>query len=153
VITPALYDSRAAKVGFEALDVGSGDRWPLACTDQELGGPRVGPYNLDPDGLARALGVLRRAATAGYDLLMVDEIGPLELERGEGFAPVLEWLPSAATESRPKAICHLLIVVRPALLDQLLQRLRGTKCTVFNVTEDNRDELPLRIVEKLWRDG
>ena len=171
VITPALYAcperSRRAcpadwelgignwgltKVGFEALDVGSGERWPLARTDRELGGPRVGPYSFDPAALDRALRVLRRAISVGCDLLIVDEIGPLELEQGKGFAPILDLLPVEGPT-------HTLIVVRPALLDPLLLRLRGavrrpcrTGFTVFSVTEENRDELPLRIVEGLWGD-
>jgi nucleoside-triphosphatase THEP1 len=199
VITPALYacpeqgrrDSHGVKVGFEAVDVGSGERWPLARTDQELGGPQVGPYHFEPEGLARALEVLKKAATQ-CDLLMVDEIGPLELERGEGFAPVLDlarhWWSSRTARLSPPESCstpaeretspvlstvegfatpeensqdslpvegpvHTLIVVRPALLDQVLQHLRGIECTVFNVTEENRDELPLRIVETLWGGG
>jgi len=179
VITPALYacpepcpadwelgivnwDLGFDKVGFEAVDVGSGERWPLARTDQELGSPRVGPYSFDPTALARAIRVLRRAcpvgglseaergsrraAIAGCDLLMVDEIGPLELERGEGFAPILDLLPVEGPT-------HTLIVVRPALLDQLLLRMRGAECTIFSVTEENRNELPLRIVKGLWGDG
>jgi nucleoside-triphosphatase THEP1 len=206
VITPALHDSDGAKVGFEAADVGSGERWPLARTDQELGGPRVGPYTFDPAGLARVLRVLRRAATAGCDLLMVDEIGPLELEQGKGFAPILDlvhWRSSrtvrlgspepcsvpAKRETSPvlspalspsislrtgkvegtiegfaapeensedslsgERPMHTLIVVRPALLDQLLLHLRDIECTIFSVTGENRDELPLRIVEELWGD-
>jgi nucleoside-triphosphatase THEP1 len=180
VITPALYDHNGAKVGFEAMDVGSSERWPLARTDlflppmsggdrgggsghrQELDGPRVGHYSFDPNALARALKVLRRAcpepldcardklrrraATAGCDLLMVDEIGPLELEQGEGFAPILDLLPVEGPT-------HTLIVVRPALVEKLCQRLNGIEFVVFHTTEANRDELPRRIVEKLWGDG
>jgi len=141
------------KVGFEALDVGSGERWPLARTDQDLGGSRVGPYSFAPAALARALRVLRRAISAGCDLLIVDEIGPLELEQGKGFAPILDLLPVEGPT-------HTLIVVRPALLGPLLLRLRDavrrpyrTGFTVFSVTEENRDELPLQIVEALWGDG
>jgi nucleoside-triphosphatase THEP1 len=192
VITPALYacpelalskarpefrrrvegqsrrDSHGVKVGFEAVDVGSGERWPLARTDdpstsrsgerspeqsrriaqpsgqrRELGGPRVGPYSFDPDGLARALRVLRGAISSPCDLLVIDEIGPLELEQGKGFAPILDLLPVGAPT-------HTLIVVRPALLDPLLPHLKGSQFTVLSATEENRDELPLRIVEKLW---
>lgn len=106
----------------------------------------MGSYSFDPAGLARALGVLRRAATAGCDLLVVDEIGPLELEQGQGFAPVLDLLPVEGPT-------HTLIVVRLALLDQLLLHLRMQSLQVFSVTEENRDELPLRIVEELWGDG
>lgn len=143
VVTPALYDSYGAKVGFEAVDVGSGDCWLLARTDQELGGPQVGPYSFDPAALARALRVLRKAIVAGCDLFIVDEIGPLELEQGEGFAPILDLLPA-------KWPTHTLIVARPELLDRLRRRLRNTRPTVFNVTEENRDELPRQIVERLW---
>jgi nucleoside-triphosphatase THEP1 len=164
IITPAFYacsadrelgigNWKSTKVGFEAMDVGSGERWPLAHTDQKMGGPRVGPYSFEPAVLDRALRVLRRAISAGCDLLMVDEIGPLELEQGEGFAPILDLLPVEGPT-------HTLIVVRPALLDPLLLRLRGavrrpcrTGFTVFSVTEENRDELPLQIVEALWGDG
>jgi nucleoside-triphosphatase THEP1 len=199
VITPAIYacpeqsrrDSHGTKVGFEAVDVGSGERWPLARTDpstssghrRDLGGPQVGPYSFDPAALAKALRVLRRAATAGCDLFVVDEIGPLELEQGQGFAPILDlihWRSSrTARLSSPKSCSapaeretrfatpeedsedslpgespmHTLIVVRPALLDQLLLHLRGTECTVFSVTEENRNKLPMRIVKELWEDG
>lgn len=45
---------------------------------------------------------------------------------------------------------HILIVVRPALLNQLLLHLRDTEFTVFNATVENRDELPRQIVERLW---
>jgi nucleoside-triphosphatase THEP1 len=151
VITPALYDPYGTKVGFKAVDVGSGEGWPLAHTDpstgsghrRELGGPRVGPYSFDPAALGRALRVLRRAISAGCDLLMVDEIGPLELEQGQGFAPILDLLPV-------EGLTHTLIVVRPALLDPLLLHLRDIECTIFGVTEENRNKLPLRIVEELW---
>ena len=155
-------DWEVTKVGFEAVDGGSGERWPLARTDPstgpstssgrssghrpEIDGPRVGPYSLDPAGLARALKVLERAISAGCDLLMVDEIGPLELEQGEGFAPILDLLPFEGPT-------HTLIVVRPALLDPLLLHLRDIEWSIFSVTEQNRDELPLRIVEELWGDG
>ena len=77
---------------------------------------------------------------------MVDEIGPLELEQDQGFAPILDLLPVEGP-------IHTLIVVRPALLDPLLLHLRDIEWSIFSVTEQNRDELPLRIVEELWGDG
>jgi nucleoside-triphosphatase THEP1 len=159
----------------------------------------VGLYSFDPAGLARALRVLRKAAilrpfdklrtlqaqdtAAGCDLLIVDEIGPLELEQCKGFAPILDLIhwrssrtcsASAERETSPvlstvegfatpeensedslpgERPMHTLIVVRPALLDQLLLHLRIQSLQVFSVTEENRDKLPLRIVEELWGDG
>ncbi|MBC8447328.1 MAG: DUF2478 domain-containing protein [Chloroflexi bacterium] len=143
LLTPALHDGNGAKIGFEALDEGSGQRWLLAHTEQSLDGPRIGPYTFDAAGLARAVAVLQQACAAPSDLLIVDEIGPLELEKGEGFAPVLDSLPLTGPG-------HVLIVVRPALLPALRSRLNRADFSIYTVTEDNRDILPAHIAQELW---
>jgi len=140
VLTPALHDDNGVKVGFEALDVSSGQRWLLARAQRELDGPRVGRYTFDAAGLAQAIEVLKRACAEPSDLLLVDEIGPLE---GGGFAPVLDRLPLQGAG-------HVLIVVRSALLTALRRRLHRTDFSIYTVTEDNRDILPRHIVQELW---
>jgi nucleoside-triphosphatase THEP1 len=145
VLTPPLYDEGGAKVGFEALDVDSGRRWLLAHTKRDLGGPRIGPYTFDGRALQRAIDLLRNAISSGSDLFIIDEIGPLELVQGSGFAPVLDQLPLHGPG-------HTLLVVRPALLQELRRRLCSAVTTVFTVTRDNRDNLPHRIMRELWPD-
>jgi nucleoside-triphosphatase THEP1 len=145
VLTPPLVDASGAKIGFEALDVGSGRRWLLAHTKRDRGGPRIGPYTFDRRGLDRAIDLLRDAIEGGADLLIVDEIGPLELEQGNGFAPVLDQLPLHGPG-------HILLVVRPALLQELRRRLSSADVTIFTVTRGNRDNLPHRMMRELWAD-
>ena len=147
VLSPALhcYDENSAKVGFEALDAGSGQRWLLAHTEQGLDGPRIGPYVFDAAGLARAIEVLERACHATDGLLLVDEIGPLELERSQGFAPILDRLPLQGPG-------HVLIIVRPALLPALRRRLSRADFSIYTVTEHNREILPGHIVREFWPD-
>ena len=147
VLSPALhcYDENSAKVGFEALDAGSGQRWLLAHTEQGLDGPRIGPYVFDAAGLARAIEVLERACHATDGLLLVDEIGPLELERGQGFAPILDRLPLQGPG-------HVLIIVRPALLPALRRRLSRADFSIYTVTEHNREILSGHIVREFWPD-
>jgi len=145
VLSPAMHDGNSAKVGFEALDAGSGQRWLLAHTEQGLDGPRIGPYVFDAAGLARAIGVLKRACDATDGLLLVDEIGPLELERGQGVAPILDRLPLQGPG-------HVLIVVRPALLPALRRRLSRADFSIYTVTEHNRETLPGHIVREFWPD-
>lgn len=41
VLTPALFDQSGAKVGFEIVDVESGERRVLARADSHLDGPRI----------------------------------------------------------------------------------------------------------------
>ena len=145
VLTPPLYDAAGAKIGFEALNVDSQRRWLLAHTERHLDGPRIGAYVFDKKGLERAIGVLRGAISTEADLLIVDEIGPLELAQDEGFAPVLEELPL-------RGPAHVLLVVRPSLVRHLRRRLGGVDGVIHNLTRENRDELPQRIVQELWPD-
>jgi nucleoside-triphosphatase len=143
VLTPALYSEQGDKVGFEALDVSDGDRWNLARTEGDLGGPRVGAYTFDAAALERAIALLRAAIHQGSDLLIIDEIGPLELFRGGGFAPILEELPLQGPG-------HILLVVRRALVEELRRRLGAADVVIYTATLDNRDDLPRRIVQELW---
>jgi len=152
ILTPPLYDADGAKAGFEALDVASGRRWPLAHKTEPLGGPRVGPYAFDRSGLERALRALRKAMAPGTDLLVVDEIGPLELEQGDGFAPLLEALPRGGPD-------HVLLVVRSGLVEAACRRLRAMGAGpsigglgVYTVTLGNREGMARSIVEALWPD-
>ena len=144
VLSIALFDGSGVKVGFEAMDAGSGQRWLLAHTAQPLDGPRIGPYVLDTLGLARAIDVLKRACSTP-DLMILDEVGPLEIERNEGFAPVLDILPLEGPG-------HLLIVVRPSLLPEMRRRL-GRDSGIYTVSEGNRDILPAHMVQELWPDA
>ncbi len=63
---------------------------------------------------------------------MVDEIGPLELERGEGLAPVLPLLAAAA---------DLLLVVRPSLVGRVETLAPRHERVLFTVTTENRTSL------------
>jgi nucleoside-triphosphatase len=145
VLTPPLYDASGAKIGFEALDVGSGRRWLLANRERDLGGPRIGPYTFDGRGLERAVAVLRRGTGEQADLLIVDEIGPLELEHDGGFASVLDLLPVFGPG-------HILLVVRSACVSELHRRLGNADATVVTVTQASRDHLPHHIMQELWPD-
>ncbi|HIC93478.1 MAG TPA: DUF2478 domain-containing protein [Anaerolineae bacterium] len=141
LLSLSLLDEGGAKVGIEALDLASGRRRLLARADRDLGGPRTEHYSFDAAALAWANSVLIGAVKAGCDLLVVDEVGPLELERGEGLAPALAELGGV-----PRA----LVVVRDALLGELRRRLRGHELAVFAVDEENRGALPSSIVGWLF---
>jgi nucleoside-triphosphatase THEP1 len=76
----------------------------------------------------------------GCQLLVVDELGPLEIERGEGWQAALDLL-------REGAFTLALVVVRPELLAQAQRQFRPQ--TTLHVDEDNRDALPVQITAML----
>lgn len=63
------------------------------------------------------------------DLLVIDEVGYLEFEKGEGWANAL-----AALDSRKYQ--HALVVVRPGLIDNALERYPEGKVFTISSTED-----------------
>jgi len=89
LLSPALLDEDGLPVAYHALMVSDGEQRLLARADGDLGGPRIGRYSFDANVLSWVIGELRRAISQGCDLLIVDEIGPLELEQEKGLAPLL----------------------------------------------------------------
>ena len=97
LLAPAMVNSCGQKVGIWGVDISTGERCVLARTDRDLGGPAIGFYSFDASALDWAVGVLDSAIGA-CDLLIVDEIGKLELWRGIGLAPVLPRLSAGEVE-------------------------------------------------------
>jgi nucleoside-triphosphatase THEP1 len=161
VLTPALLDQDGLPVAYHALMVADGEQQLLARADGDLGralsrvlslskglskgGPRTGRYSFDADVFSWVIGKLRRAISQGCDVLIVDEIGPLELEQGRGLAPIL---PDLSAGGLPP----LLLVVRLELIVQLQKRLPAIPFRTFTVTQENRQSLPDAIVKELFAD-
>ena len=140
--SPARVEN-GIKTGIETIDLHSGERRLLARVAAKGTGQRVGRWSFDPAVLAWANDVLARAIAARPDLLVVDEIGPLELQRGGGLAPVL--LPLAAGD-----FPRTLLVVRVWMLDELRARLPGLETAVFAVTTETRNALPEQVLDWLF---
>ena len=142
LLAPALTDRRGSKVGIWGVDLLTGERRTLARNDRELGGPRIGVYSFDDDALTWAAGVIERARGA-CDLLIVDEIGKLELWSHTGLASVVPRL--ASGEAR-----RSLALVRASLLAELQARLGRVEQVVFEVNAQDRDDLPPKLVARLF---
>ena len=145
LLAPAMKNACGQKAGIWGLDLATGERRPLARTDRDLGGPAMGSYSFDAPALEWATAVVAGAIDT-CDLLLVDEIGKLELWQGLGLAPILPRL--AAGEAR-----RVLVLVRESLLDELQGRLAGIETTVFQVREGNRDKLPAQVMARLLEPG
>jgi nucleoside-triphosphatase THEP1 len=142
VLAPAMINGCGQKAGIWGLEIGAGERRILARTDRDLGGPSIGAYSFDASVLGWAAGAVARSMSA-CDLLIVDEIGKLELWRGIGLAPVLPRLAVGEVE-------RSLIVVRDSLLSELQDRLRAVEQLVFRVSEENRGMLAPDILASLF---
>ncbi|MEJ2554715.1 MAG: nucleoside-triphosphatase [Anaerolineae bacterium] len=150
VTLPRLVDGR--KVGLDVEDIRSGRRRPLAEAYAESDpsiagattGPSTGSWQFYADGLAWGAMLLRRATPC--DLLVIDELGPLELLQGEGWTVGLEILGSSRYRMA-------LVTVRPGLLPQFQEQLAPREPIILTVTRVNRDALPAHIIALLGVSG
>ncbi len=134
ILTPAVYSSTGEKTGFDALDVATGQSWPLGRSDRILGGPVFGPFSFSSKGFAAAASSFLKFAEKKSGYIFLDEIGPLETEKKSGFASLLPALPGIAEKMT------LITVIRPSLVEKAVNSfLADTDTEVFTVTRENRN--------------
>ena len=107
LLCPSRVDG-GVKVGIDVVDARTGERRRLAEVDELPGRLRAGPYRFDD--AAFAWGAARLGMACPCDVLIVDEIGPLEMGRGEGWVNALDVL-------RVGRYRLAVAVVRPSLED------------------------------------
>jgi len=147
---PRLADG--CKVGLDVEDIRTGQCRPLAEAGAEPGrsiagstdGPATESWHFHADGLVWGTLVLRHATPC--DLLVVDELGPLELIRDQGWTVGLDLL-------RAGRYRLALVVVRPELLRHLQERLDRRELLILTMTEANRDTVFEQITALLGGDG
>ena len=119
-------------------NVQTGEKEILASTSNVYRGPRTPKYFFNPQGIE--LGIQAIDSRSSSDILLVDEIGHLEL-RGEGFINLLEPAKAGTFED-------CVVVIRKELLSAFLPQL-PPPLLVFEVTMENRHQLPQEISSML----
>ena len=124
---PQLEDG--IKTGIWLVDVRTEERRLLGShsvrSDHSL---RVGRWHFDPQVIDWANAILK-SATA-YDILLIDEIGPLEFSAGGGFQAGIDLLDRKQYRSA-------FVVIRPSLLAEAQSR--WSPARVFNIIEEAHD--------------
>ncbi len=106
--------------GYDLFDLKSGRSLPFLAHEGDPDWPSVGTWHMFPATLETAGSILRRDSDA--DVLVVDEIGPLEIG-GEGLWPAFE----KALEHGVRCLC----VVRQGILDEFRAKVAPREPLVF----------------------
>ena len=140
IVAPARWGPNAVKTGIDCVHLASGERRRLAVIEPDPLKRTVGHYCFDPAVMSWAVQCACVALGAPLDCVVVDEVGPLEVEHKPGFAPALRQISTS-----PAAIA--LLVVRPRLIPALRNVLRAHDPAALRPTSDNRDHMPSLLVE------
>jgi nucleoside-triphosphatase len=116
IAAPAM-GAGGRRVGYDLLDLRTGRRRPLARTVRSAAEvPTIGEYRFDDAAWAEGEAAVRDAVEAGLNIIVIDEVGPLEMQ-GRGWAAALTQALAACSAEQ-----ELVVVVRTALRDALPER-------------------------------
>ncbi len=139
LLTPSR-SRRGRKIALDVQDIRTGQSRPLAEEAGAARGPTIGKWQFHSESLDWGAEILRRATPC--DLLLIDELGPLELTRNLGWTVALDVL--RAGKYRVAAI-----VVRSKLLPALQKQIGTLPWRALVLTESNRRELDPEIKDLL----
>jgi nucleoside-triphosphatase len=109
-------EQQRQRTGFNVVDLLTGQEAPFARLSPYRsfkGGEVVGDYTISRHGVSFACCAIKRAVESRCDLVVIDEVGPLEL-RGKGLIPAVELALASPV--------NVLIVVRTSLKEALQTR-------------------------------
>jgi nucleoside-triphosphatase len=122
--------SGGVRTGFEIRDLTTGRYGQLASTSSRIG-PRVGRYRVNLADLARVGAAGLESASLSSEMVVIDEVGPMELVSPEFRRAVHRCIESG----RP-----MLVVIHERLDDDLLNELRRRAVALHTITIENRGE-------------
>ena len=117
------------RLGFDLVDLKTGAKCPLARRCVDLGSSPIMPFKFFDQGLAAGAGALDQVRCRDTSVIMVDEIGKLELG-GEGWARFLEPLLSISSA------VHIW-VVRENLVEKVCRRWNLESVKIIHVKDDD----------------
>jgi nucleoside-triphosphatase THEP1 len=124
ILSPAI-EKQKQRVGSNALDLLTGQEIPFARLSHHRSfkeGEKVGAYTVSRDGILFACRAIEQAVKSRCDLVVIDEVGPLELH-GKGLMPAVELALSSTV--------NVLIVVRSSLREALQKHFSDYEFTVI----------------------
>jgi nucleoside-triphosphatase THEP1 len=127
------------KVGFAVRDLSTGEETELARSVSRDQGEHGTRFRFSAAGFALAEHALSKARSG--DLLVVDELGPLEL-RGQGH------MPSVQRALRVPGLAAVVLVVRIQLVPALLAALRVENAVVVDTTAPGGVQALLSAIEQ-----
>jgi nucleoside-triphosphatase THEP1 len=134
------------RTGYDALDLSTGDRVALCRTDVPDQLLSAGQFSFFPEGFEFGFRVLLNNRHREHpDLVILDEVGPLELD-GKGWAPALSEILAGDAPL-------LLLTVRPKLVDRVCRQWHLQPAALWNSERLDLAEATRALLNMTGRSG
>jgi nucleoside-triphosphatase THEP1 len=131
--------------GYDILDLSNHETEAFLRLGKEPGKEYIGRFSICPEGVVKGNGVILRSLESRPDLLIVDEVGKLEL-RGDGWSGALQKI-------LENSDVPLLITVREGSEQEVIEKWHITDYEILPVSESDPVRLAKRIAGQLSARG
>jgi len=140
ILSPVVQKD-SMRTGYDVINIQTGERVPLCRNEPDGSGVKIGEWIFRNNGIQFGCGALDPSLLIACDLIIVDEVGPLELEN-KVWATSLDRL----IVSSP---CQIILAVREHLIERVQYRWSFIPECVWKIDGNNSGELLKEITEVL----
>lgn len=119
--------SNSQTIGYDLIDITKNERFILLRQDDDAGKERVGKFSIYPEGFVKGNLVLLPATLAGIKIVVIDEVGLLEID-DKGWSGALQSLINASAN-------HLLLTVRDSNTTEVIEKWNLKDAFIYRVSE------------------
>jgi nucleoside-triphosphatase THEP1 len=127
------------RIGFNLLDIASTEQMELCSTKKDENRFKLGQYYFNNEAIAKGLQILDSENLNGKQLVVIDEIGPLELG-GRGWSSAIENI--CKNNTIPQ-----LWVVRKSIINKIVRKWNIGNVYIYDIEEDSFEDLRIRLTE------
>ncbi len=140
ILSPVVWmDSK--RIGYDVINIQNGKRVPLCRNEPDGTGIKIGEWIFRDDGIQFGQTALDPSSLIPCDLVIIDEVGPLELDN-KVWATSIDQLIHSST-------CPIILVVREHLIERVQDRWSLVPEFVWKIEGGNSGELLKEIIEVL----
>jgi nucleoside-triphosphatase THEP1 len=131
--------SDSQTIGYDILDIETGEREILLRKDEENGMERIGKFTIHHEGISKGIAVLNRARLSDREIIVIDEVGFLEIEN-KGWAGAIKEIIKSSKN-------HLLITVRDGLIENVIKEFNLTNSVIFRISVTDPEAAKKSIIQ------
>ena len=131
----------SVRLGYDVLNIRTGERTILCRNEPGATGINIGDWIFRNEGIQSGNSAIDQLSLIGCSLVIVDEVGPLELEN-KVWSSSLNLLIGSSP-------CPLILVVRENLIERVKDRWSFMPETIWKIREGNSEELLVEIIDAI----
>jgi len=134
-----MTDSRTT--GYDVVNIETGEKTIFLRQNEESGSEKIGRFTISPEGLAVGRAVLHSLIMKGNSIVIIDEVGLLELQ-DKGWSESVHVL-------LQKRANHILLTVRNTFVNEVKIKFDISEAIIFNISETDYQDAGRLIMENI----